>query len=244
MEDKLLYLQLGGFALFAISVLWMVIAAFTKSFKWGLAVLLLFPITAWIFAVRHWKRGLWPMLTALVAVGMVVAPLVISRATPIDWGPLEENLNGKLKITLSEWKNDDYSVLLQKPDVAVLVMNNPDVTDDTLKYLKGMEKLERLNLSKTKITNDGLKYLAGLQKLERLEISDTRITDEGLKHLTGLSKLKQLELDRTDFTDKGLEILSSMESLKLLSARETNTTKDGRKAFRKAGKGRIVQYKK
>jgi hypothetical protein len=81
------------------------------------------------------------------------------------------------------------------------------LTDAGLAHLKGLTKLERLNISWCdNITGAGLVHLKGLTKLERLDITDSRkLTGVGLAHLKGLPKLKQLSLSQCDkITKEGI----------------------------------------
>jgi hypothetical protein len=62
--------------------------------------------------------------------------------------------------------------------------------------------LRGLNLSGTAVTDDSLKHLAGLTKLEYLSLGGTPITDAGLEHLRGLVHLKELQCSK-HVTDAG-----------------------------------------
>ena len=81
------------------------------------------------------------------------------------------------------------------------------ITDAGLVHLKGLTKLEYLNLSYTNITDAGLAHLKGLTKLETLSLSRTKITDAGLVHLKGLTKLEGLYLGQTKITPAGIKSL-------------------------------------
>jgi hypothetical protein len=49
----------------------------------------------------------------------------------------------------------------------------------------------------------GLANLKGLTRLEELNLSRTKVTDAGLAHLKGLTGLKELSLYGTGVTDRG-----------------------------------------
>ena len=57
------------------------------------------------------------------------------------------------------------------------------VTDAGLVHLKGLARLEKLDLTNTQITDAGLVHLKGLTKLQRLNFWDTQVTYEGVKKL-------------------------------------------------------------
>jgi hypothetical protein len=58
-------------------------------------------------------------------------------------------------------------------------------------------------MANTAVTDNGLKHLAGLKKLQTLYLFDSRVTNEGLRHLAGL-KLKTLTHSFA-LTDPGLK---------------------------------------
>ena len=57
------------------------------------------------------------------------------------------------------------------------------ITDVGLAHLKGLTKLQGLNLTGTQITDAGLVHLKGLTKLWGLNLMDTQITDAGVDEL-------------------------------------------------------------
>jgi len=75
---------------------------------------------------------------------------------------------------------------------------NPDVTDETLKHLRGMSRLQELDLNDTQVTDAGLKLIAQLPKLQRLRLRGTRITDAGFREsLMPLELLRNVDVTRT-----------------------------------------------
>ncbi len=83
----------------------------------------------------------------------------------------------------------------------------PLVNDSTLARVAKHGSLTRLYLRGTRITDDGLKHLTGLTKLEELDLAETGITDAGLVHLSGLSSLKKLYVRETRVTQAGVRNL-------------------------------------
>ncbi len=59
----------------------------------------------------------------------------------------------------------------------------------------------------TSISDDELKHLSGLTKLQWLSLDGTLISDAELKHLSRLTKLKTLRLEGTQVTNEGVESL-------------------------------------
>ena len=52
--------------------------------------------------------------------------------------------------------------------------------------------LQSLDLGSTRVTDEGLKYIKGLTTLQSLDLGCTRVADEGLKYIKGLTRLQSL----------------------------------------------------
>ena len=70
-----------------------------------------------------------------------------------------------------------------------------------------LTNLEWLNLDNTNIDDFSLEYLKGMNKLTFLHLGSNSLTDEGLQHLTHLTNLKDLKVTRTDVTADGVAVL-------------------------------------
>ncbi len=82
------------------------------------------------------------------------------------------------------------------------------MTDGGLKHLKGLTKLQSLDLSHTEVTDAGLEHLRGLTGLQSLNLMwCIKLTDLGLEHLKALRKLQTLVLSNTNVTDAGVKKL-------------------------------------
>jgi len=89
------------------------------------------------------------------------------------------------------------------------------VTDSGAKHLRGLQKLERLDLAESPITDEGLRYLGTLPSLKRLFLSRTRITNAGLHHLKELNNLEELYISSSaTFNIDGLTSLAKLPNLK------------------------------
>ena len=78
------------------------------------------------------------------------------------------------------------------------------IIDAELVHLKGLTKLQSLDLYGTKVTDVGLADLKGLTNLKVLFLSGPQITDAGLVHLKGMTKLVSVQLNNTKVTDTGV----------------------------------------
>lgn len=84
-----------------------------------------------------------------------------------------------------------------------------------------------LILTDTQITDEGLKEIAKLQRLETLQLSYTRITDAGIKDVAKSQQLGSLFLTDTQITDAGIKDVAKLQKLKMLRIRGTKVTKVG-----------------
>lgn len=137
------------------------------------------------------------------------------------------------------------------PNTVVLEISASNVTDDGLKSLGKLKKLNKLSLSgPAKITDNGLVHLKGVGQLRTLSIVDLPAIDgTGFKHLRevphlkfltvarcplgnnleGLSvlRLNFLHLNYCEVTDAGLKHLSGMTDLHTLSLVDAKITDAG-----------------
>jgi hypothetical protein len=191
--------------LMVIGLIWLLVAAFRVSWKWGVPSLL-FPPLLLVFIFRHWKKSLLPVFVLLVALLIGAAPFAVNyyETRFVDLGPRQKMVAGELHVTLTGWDRSDYSVLDKLPEVVVLQMaTNGDVNDETLTHLRNLKKLRELDLNDTAVTDAGLVVLAELPTLESLRLARTKITDDGFrKYLLPLTGLRELDLTGTGVKSK------------------------------------------
>ena len=136
---------------------------------------------------------------ALVAGGLIVG------ATPFVWqesylaivglGPRERVVEESPAVVLTGWDRDDYSFLAERPEIEILEMANPDVTDATLDLLDALPRLKELTLNDSQITDAGLAKLAALPALEILRVARTPITPDGVKAFLAAAPPQLSQLD-------------------------------------------------
>ena len=80
---------------------------------------------------RYPRGGAAPLILLILAVLVATVPAVYILCVQVDLGPRDKVVAGKRHVTLTGWDRDDYSVLRLMPDVSVLQMANPDVTDQS-----------------------------------------------------------------------------------------------------------------
>jgi hypothetical protein len=108
------------------------------------------------------------------------------------------------------------------------------VTDAGLVHLRDLKTLKVLYLSYTQVGDDGLLHLRELENLTLLSLYGTQVSDAGLAHLTSLKKLTQLNLSGTQVSDLGLPTLYALANLREVGLRDTLATAGGVAALQKA----------
>lgn len=156
-----------------------------------------------VLALRKSARRLVAPL-ALLGAGLVLglAPFATQRAylAVVGLGERERIIDGEQAVNLTGWDRRDYAILAAKPDVAILEMGNPDVTDETLELLAALPQLRELTLNDTAVTDEGLAGLARLPRLESLRIARTQVTPEGVRRFLDAPppRLRQIDVSGND----------------------------------------------
>jgi hypothetical protein len=198
------YTLLGGLAVAILAYLLLIVAAFRTSLGWGFAVLL-FPPIAPVFIVIHASRAVTPLCLFLLSGALIGATFLVHHYRNVDLGPRQRIVEGERHVTLTGWDQKDYSILASMPDLVVLQMANPDVTDETLMVLKGFSQLREIDLNDTGVTDEGLKTLAELPNLEIVRLRGTQVTDQGFRDTLGKkSTLVEIDARKSAVTSKTL----------------------------------------
>jgi hypothetical protein len=204
LERYAFYVIAVGALLGVVGFSWLVVRAFRQRVYWGLA-LVLFPPTGVLFSWRHFRAAAGPVRLMLLAAVVAASPYAVSYYERhfVPLRPYEQVVDGGLRITLTGLKEFDYTALRQKPQTVVLQMANPEVDDRVLENLKGMDRLEELDLNGSRITDEGLAVVAALPNLRTLRIARTKVTDAGFRtHLLAKESLLRLDLTGTEVKGK------------------------------------------
>jgi hypothetical protein len=137
-------------------------------------------------------------LEALEKANALVAP------APVRWRPMadfDETCPPYAGLTITirgpDAADKDIAPLAEVPQLQVLVVRAPGVTDAGLAHVKGLADLEEVDLlCMSAFTDKGMDHFKGLTGLRRLTLDGTSVTDAGLKHLYGLKRLEYLRLGR------------------------------------------------
>jgi hypothetical protein len=203
-DEYFVYLFLAGLALAVVGFVWLVVLAFLERIWWGVGSIV-FPPVALVFSYRYPRRSWLPCITLALGIFLMAFPALYTRLAPVDLGPREKLVDGEYHVTLTGWDRSDYSILASRPGTVVLQMANPDVTDQSLRFLKGMTRLRELDLNDTAITDTGLDVLTSLSGLEILRLRNTRISDAGFQNrLALMESLRQLDLRGTAITSESI----------------------------------------
>ncbi len=104
------------------------------------------------------------------------------------------------RATLKDLERLGPSVDFRDLDLA----GNPQVNDTFCARLSDYRSLVRLGLSKTPISDDSVRKLAWMGRLESLDLSQTNVSDAIFTMLAGASSLKELNVTGTKCTAQGL----------------------------------------
>src|SRR5262249_965089 len=135
---------------------WFLLEAFRLGWGWGLGAVF-FPPVALFYVPRRWQVFNGPVALLILAALLVRDALALGYSDRLNvFRERDKVVDGERHLTLTGWDKEDYSALERCRDVGQLYMANEDVTDETLQYLEGMDKLRVLDLDNTKITDEGL----------------------------------------------------------------------------------------
>jgi len=132
-----------------------------------------------------------------------------------------------VQLSLGETEVTDkcFPYLAKIPNLLKLELQNTDVV--TLEGINKLKNLHVLVLKSTEVSDDAVKNLAGLSKLEHLSLSNTRdLSDQALVNLPVLPKLNTIELVKTQITGATLPELIKQKSLVILRISDCSLLKE------------------
>ena len=145
------------------------------------------------------------------------------------WGLLGTRVFSKVGVELYGEKVDDQTLALlpdiSPADVIYLEIVDASITDDGLKAVADLDRLERLSLRDLRITDRGLVHLAKLDRLRSLVVSESGVRGRALEELAD-SRIEQLHLYKSPLEDPVLVHLGRLP-LKHLTLSDVPVTDDG-----------------
>ncbi|HEY2838755.1 MAG TPA: hypothetical protein VGJ26_06390 [Pirellulales bacterium] len=147
-----------------------------------------------------------------------------------------DHVHDVVSVTLSNANvtDDDLRLLAQLPKLQGIDLQESNMLNDSLECLKAIPDLRFLNLRHTSIDDDGLEFIICHKNLKLLNLSQTHLSDAGLARLESLDNLAWMDLSQTDLTDNGLQHFGSLDRLTWLVVRATGVTYEGVKRLQAA----------
>ncbi|HLO79833.1 MAG TPA: c-type cytochrome domain-containing protein [Chitinophagaceae bacterium] len=92
-----------------------------------------------------------------------------------------------------------------KEQVTILKFTGQPLTDELLKQMPPMKRLERLHLEKTAVTDAGMNELKKFSNLQSVNLYGTRVSDPGLAALSNCNSLKKIYVWNTGISEQGIK---------------------------------------
>jgi hypothetical protein len=109
----------------------------------------------------------------------------------------------------------------------LLVSGCNNLSDEGLEVLSDMPRLRTLAVNGIFYYNDGIERLGRVKTLESLDIGYTQIDDDALKAIGRLANLRDLNVSFTSIGDEGLKHLARLDKLETLNLTKTEVTDAG-----------------
>jgi hypothetical protein len=136
---------------------------------------------------------------------------------------------GRIAVKVGSWSGgaEDFASIRDLQSIARVSLEESELDDSALKYLRGRGELKRLYLGGSRITGIGFKELQGLESLTHLSLKNLPVDDARLKSLPDLPSLRGLGLDGTKIGDGALADLKRFPKLETLWLEGTQITDAG-----------------
>ena len=103
----------------------------------------------------------------------------------------------------------ELAVLQELPELRMVMLNRPEITQAGYQQLAKLTQLEYLWLARTNVSDDDLHYIAQMQNLDNLDLRMTSVSDKGIQHLSSLKNLRTLSLPSKNVTQEGMQRLQA-----------------------------------
>jgi internalin A len=115
-------------------------------------------------------------------------------------------------------------------EVRSINLSSTSVTDASLKELRRLKGLIKLQLNEMQVTDAALEVLAEINLLHTLD----RATGESEKRPKNTNEIQALNLQKCNVSDASLKVLAELQSLRALDLRDTRVTEAGLMRWRAA----------
>ncbi|MEZ5992038.1 MAG: hypothetical protein R3E76_06775 [Planctomycetota bacterium] len=123
--------------------------------------------------------------------------------------------------------DSDLEYLAQRVSVTELDLgDNPNVSDDGMRHVATIKRLEHLSLIRTNVSDKGIRHLRKVP-LTYIALWHTKIGDKSLGYIAEPGTMKQLQIKGCrNITDKGVAKLSRLEHLWMVNLCECTQITD------------------
>lgn len=175
-------LSVGALLVLAGSV-WLTWLGYRSRWWIGLLLTLTFALgSPLLYGLVRFRDSRRPLLLTLT--GLLIGGIPFAWGEAHEWlfglGERERIINGERHLVLTGWDRPNYDILSTRPDIVVLELGNPDVTDTTLQLLLPGLQLRELTLNDSAVTDAGLATLRQLPQLQSLRLARTKVTKDGI----------------------------------------------------------------
>jgi Leucine Rich Repeat (LRR) protein len=132
-----------------------------------------------------------------------------------------------LSLTFTQITDEGVAVLGRMPQLEILGMSSPQITNASMDHLTKLQNLRWLGVEVSQMDKKGVARLAELPKLTGLRISGKGVDNDCLPIIAKLSQLQDLDLGGKMIDDRGLQYLEGMKHLTHLDVQSTGITTDG-----------------
>jgi len=110
----------------------------------------------------------------------------------------------------------DLAQLTDWPKLRCLILRGRHITDDSMRWVAQLPRLEQIGLVSTSVTADGLAQLSAVDGLETLMFHGQTVTDDMLQSI-GTLRISSLGFMETQFTSAGFEQLARLSPVRRLA---------------------------
>ena len=129
-------------------------------------------------------------------------------------------------ISIKDASDDDLKQLKDLPKVNGLLVLSRHVTDDGLRHIGAVKDLKYLWIEQAQLTAAGLEHLKGLTDLESFNVR-FRPLSGGVQHLKQMKKLKALNIPGSKVSDNDLQHLDGLSALESINIGSSLVTDAG-----------------
>lgn len=121
---------------------------------------------------------------------------------------------------------------LSKTKVAELFISNTVLSDTAMQNIAKIKSLSSLSLGNSRFNTESLKYLKDLPRLHRIDFSESEnISDELIRNLIEMKELRTIIFNQTNITDAQFLKLTTMRNLNRVETYETNVSDETYQLF-------------